>query len=291
MSKPIKIEVDGVEYSSQRAFCDAFKLNYDLFNNRKSRGWSIKEQLQGYRDYKSNNTIKKDEYNRKYYNNIIINDVYELIESINLFPEIKNINLIDYENISDNRLLIDNHISDKNIINIFFYNACIYSNNYYNLSKTSKSINFQILSKEAADQLIDHMLIFYLSIINYQFPDKKIKIFSNDSGFGPFIDSLNSDSIKIIELKKSNNRGYKYKLAEYILNNKDITESKYFHKNEFKKLFNNFYNGRKSNKNFVNNLISELFRFNFISSIEFSNTKQYRFCIKEISKYKQEMDR
>lgn len=293
MGKPIEIEVDGIKYPSQSAFCKAFGINYTLFKSRKNRGWSIKEQIQGYKDFKfETDTKDKNSYNR-ISNNKIINNSYELIESIELYPDIKTINLIDYENISDNKLLINNHINDKNTLNIFFYNACIYSNNYYNLTKDSKSINFQILSKEAADQLIDHMLIFYLSIINYKFPDKKIKIFSNDSGFYPFIKSLKCNNIKISELKKSIKRGYKYSLAEYILNHGEITESKYFYKSDFKKLFSDFYKdkNKKINKNTINNLISELCRFNFIDSIELSDIKQYRFCIKEILKYKNDIKR
>lgn len=297
MGKPIEIEVDNIKYPSQSAFCKAFGLDYRLFKTRKSRGWSIKEQIQGYKDDESDNekcnSKQERVYNRIYYDNKIINNAHELIEAIELYPDIKTINLIDYENISDNKLLINNHINDKNIINIFFYNACIYSNNYYNLTKDSKSINFQILSKEAADQLIDHMLIFYLSVINYKFPDKKIKIFSNDSGFYPFIKSLKSNNIKIAELRKSIKRGYKYSLAEYILNHAEITESKYFYKSDFKKLFIDFYKdkNKRLNKNSINNLISELHRFNFIDSIELSEIKQYRFCIKEILKYKKDMSR
>ena len=238
-------------------------------------------------DKKSSSNI----LNTARYNNRIVHSIDELIENIKLFPNIKRINLIDYENICDNKLLIQNHIiDDDNVINIFFFNACIYSNNYYSLIKDSKSINLQIISLEVANQLIDHLLIFYLGALVARYPGKKYKIYSRDSGYYPFITNLNYSNVKICSLTKPIKRGYKYSLGKYILNNPDITESKYFTKTDFIGLFKEFYPNRTFNSRTISSIIGELTKFEFISNVKMDSKKYYRFCLKKISEYVEFID-
>ena len=282
MAKARKTEYNGIQYSSERNLCKSLGINYSTFKNRKSKGWTINECVTG---------IREENIDNKLYSNIFSHNIDELINTISLFPDINTINLIDYENIGNNKMLTENHLNDKNTINIFFFNACIYSNNYYSFIKSSKSINIQVISLEAADQLIDHLLIFHLGALISIFPDKEYRIYSNDSGYRAFISNLNYSNIEMISLTKYAKRGYKYSLGKYILNNQNITESKYFTKNEMKQVLSDFYTKKKLNSHVMDIIINELSRFEFIQMVKIDNKSYFRFCIKDIAKYIKHIDK
>lgn len=296
MGKANKIIVNEKEYVSEKEMCKDLELDYNKYKNRKYRGWTLEEQIQGFRNGKNVTTYEIDreipiitDY-RFTFNSRAIYSPDELFAYDQIFSRIKRINLIDYENVSDNRLLIENHISDPDTINIFFFNACIYSNNYYNLARNIKGYNFQIMTMEASDQLIDRLLLFYLGVIASRYPDKYYKIFSRDNGFNPVVNNIRYSNINMANLNKQTKHGYKYNLAKYILNHGDITQSKYYYRSDFRRLFVEFYQGKKFNSHTVNNLITELLRFDFIDSMNISGSTQYRFNIKHIKKYLKKID-
>lgn len=279
MGKPIKVEYLGITYPSEKSLCDSLNLNYNTYKNRRRRGWSQDECIIGERK------VEKPYINTQSYNNTIIRSTDELLNLIKSFLDIDKINLIDYENVCDNKMLSNNHIKDENVINIFFFNACIYSNNYYSLIKDSKSINIQITSTEAANQLIDHTLIFYLGVLISRFPTKQYRIYSKDTGYLPFITNLNYSNIKMAKLGKSSSKhGYKYALAKYILSHPDIRASKYYTKGDFRGLFKSFSPGKKYNARTLSNLINELIRFQFIEMVKVDE-RYYRFCLNKIEEY------
>lgn len=283
MGKPKEVEYEGITYPSGRKFCEELKINYETFKVRRRKGWTLAECVAG---TQNNNIEEEKSAFNNIYNTKIVNSIDDLVDTINLFPNIEKINLIDYENVSDNRMLTENHLKDENMINIFFFNACIYSNNYYSLTRTSKSVNIQVISLEAADQLIDHLIVFYLGALVSRFPDKKYRLYSRDNGYNPFINTIKYPNITIAGLNKSVKRGHKYSLAKYILNHSEITESKYFGKNEFRRLFLDFYSNKKFNSHTSAVLINELLRYDFIEKIEMDDNKSYyRFCLKRISEY------
>lgn len=286
MAKPREVVYKGNTYPSGRKFCEELQLNYTTFKMRRSRGWTLDECVAG----KQNIDIVSEKPNI-IYNTRIASSIEELEDILNTFSYIDTINLIDYENVSDNKMLSENHLKDENMINIFFFNACIYSNNYYSFIKSSKSINIQIISLEAADQLIDHLIVFYLGVLMSKFPNKNYKLYSRDNGYHPFINTLKYPNITMAGLTKSR-RGHKYSLAKYILNNAEITESKYFGKNEFRRLFSDFYTTKKLNSHTIAVTINELLRYEFIERIEMDgNGNYYRFKKKEISEYIKHIDK
>lgn len=276
--------IDINHNKSDKEICDILGLKYNTYRSRRYRGWTREEALGIVPRQKEECTIVKKSSNC-IYNNKIIHDIDELITEIKKLSNINKINLIDYENVCDNKLLIDNHLAEAGQINIFFFNACICSNNYYGLLKKNESINLQIVSLEAANQLVDHMLVFYLGALIGHFPTNNYTIFSKDSGYRAFISNLNYPNIKIANIDKPIKKQYKYSLAKYILENPDIVESKYFTKNEFRSLFTKFYNGKKFNSRSLGSLINELIKFEFIDMRDLGKDKYYRFCFKRISEY------
>lgn len=290
MGKPKEVVYKGNTYPSGKKFCEELDLNYTTFKMRRSRGWTLDECVSGRQKNITEVPTPKNIYNTR-----IANSIDELEDIINSLPNINKINLIDYENVSDNKMLSENHLKDENMINIFFFNACIYSNNYYSFIKSSKSINIQIISLEAADQLIDHLIVFYLGVLMSKFPNKNYMIYSRDNGYYPFINTLKYPNIAMAGLTKSR-RGHKYSLAKHILNNPEITESKYFGKNEFRRLFSDFYTSKKLNSHTIAVTINELIRYEFIEEITMDdctvgNGKYYRFRKKEISEYINRIDK
>lgn len=286
MAKPKEVVYKGNTYPSGRKFCEELGLSYTTFKMRRSRGWTLDECVIGRQNITNENKNSSTIYSTR-----IASSIEELYNILDNYPDITTINLIDYENVSDNKMLSENHLKDENMINIFFFNACIYSNNYYSFIKSSKSINIQIISLEAADQLIDHLIVFYLGVLMSRFPNKNYILYSRDNGYYPFINTLKYTNIKMAGLTKSR-RGHKYSLAKHILNNPEITESKYFGKNEFRRLFSDFYTTKKLNSHTIAVTINELLRYEFIERIDMDgNGNYYRFKKKEISEYIKHIDK
>ena len=171
--------------------------------------------------------------------NISLKDIEELIKKIRSL-DIKEINLIDFENVEQNNpKLLDDYLNNQHVVNIFFYNATKHSNAYYSLTMNSTSRNFQVLTMEVGDQLVDHLITFYLGIFTTMMPYVKYNIISTDTGFSAFGHFMGVNVIGSAFVE--NDDKFKYCLCKYVSNNREIRNGMNIAQNEFNKIIDNFY--------------------------------------------------
>lgn len=173
----------------------------------------------------------------------------EIVKIVGDFQDhIKTINLIDFENVNNNHDLLDPNINESNALNIYFYNATIYSNDFYNKIKKSSNINVQVHIFECGKELVDHLITYYLGAIRINFPDLEYRIISKDLGFYPFINSLGSDKVKGVGRKylEDPELRFKYSLCKYIVENDIFKNRKIVATHELDKFFGKFYNNEMS---------------------------------------------
>lgn len=157
--------------------------------------------------------------------NLIVYNLNDALMILNNHPNSK-INLIDFENICGDKeklKLVDHGINDCNCVNIFFFNACIYSNQYYSTIKNSSSINVQVITMDVEDQLVDHMITYYLGAFLALHPKNTYNIISTDHGYSAFVNNLNMQNINMIgvgEFIANKEKRYRFSLANYCVKNK-----------------------------------------------------------------------
>lgn len=170
--------------------------------------------------------------------NVSLSDIETLIKKINSL-NIKEINLIDFENVQNNPELLTDYLNNQSVVNIFFYNATIHSNAYYKITMNSTSRNFQVLTMEVGDQLVDHLITFYLGIFTTMMPYVKYNIISTDTGFSAFGHFMGVNVIGSAFVE--NDDKFKYCLCKYVSNNREIRNGMNIAQNEFNKIIDNFY--------------------------------------------------
>lgn len=225
--------------------------------------------------------------NLKFMDNM--NSLFTLIDTLG---EGISINLIDYENLSKSIYLKPYITENNNGLNIFFYNACIYSNNYYKFIRNIPNINnYQVLTYTVKDQLIDNLIVYYLGILSGKYPNNKYTIVSNDSGYSRFIETLDSQNIKTYSPDyaiQSAEARFNYSLCKY-LNSKDIKNNTCYKLDDLKHLLNGFV----KNKSNVLDIIKSAEKLELLDMIELEHITYYSFNlnkIKELLKYYRKED-
>lgn len=220
----------------------------------------------------------------------------ELLELIENFNPLK-INIIDFENVVGK---IDiKEINKEDTVNIFVYNATIYSNNFFKTILGIKVPNIQILTHTVGDQLVDHLITYYLGVLHTKYPEKEYSIISRDTGFSAFINMMNNTkSIGIKELtpkeavfKEKNeptpDEKFKYCLFDYISRHSVFNIRTTISRKEFKPVFEPFYakkNKVLDNKE-IDHLIDKLIGYGVVEFAPRNNIHYYRFDMFKISEY------
>lgn len=215
------------------------------------------------------------------------------VEVINIIENFKDyvdtINLIDFENVVNNNDLLRDNIYDPKALNIFFYNATIYSNDFYTKIKKSSNINVQVHIFECGKELVDHLITYYLGAIRINYPDLKYNIISKDFGFYPFINSLNSDKVNGIGRKylESPELRYKFSLCKYIVENNIFKSRKIIATHEVGNFFGKFYTKGITNDD-IKDLLSSFKKFNLVSVEKKGEYEWATFNLEEITKFYEE---
>lgn len=260
-----KIILKDREFNTVQEFLKSCNKSYYDWQKAKKKGYTEQQFFDSYGNWRVENVIPKQEIivkeeedkvkekneevkieiiTKPKVKNININSINELIDAINNIDNINTINLIDFENISHSNNLIENYLQDENTVNIFFYNATLYSNDYYRTIKNSISNNFQITTLEIGDQLCDHIITFYLGSLISTFPRYKYNIVSKDSGFMKFIRILRLENIGIIGYGstyiENKEKRYEYSLCTFIKNNNYI-DGKYINASNLRNCLYSFF--------------------------------------------------
>ena len=219
----------------------------------------------------------------------------ELLELIDNFNPSK-INIIDFENVVGR--IDSEEINKEDTVNIFVYNATIYSNNFFKTIVGIKVPNIQILTHTVGDQLVDHLITYYLGVLHTKYPEKKYSIISRDTGFSAFINMMNNTkSIDLKEptqkvvFKKKNeptpDEKFRYCLFDYISRNNVLNVRATISRKEFKPVFEPFYAKKDKvldNKE-VDHLIDKLIGYGVLEFVPRNNIHYYRFDMFKILEY------
>lgn len=204
--------------------------------------------------------------------------------------EVSTVNLIDFENVSKDKNLLHKYISDTHALNVFFYNATLYSNQFFSIIRESASLNVPVITYEVANQLVDHLITYYLGALCLMFPNKNYTIVSKDTGFYEFahiIDNITCVGINYIEDKEQR---YKYSLCKYILNNKlKLGKRDLFTFNELLNLFNDFYDGNMQLKD-VDDLVNSLVKFEIAEEVKKGSFDWIRLNLVKINKFVEDVN-
>lgn len=233
----------------------------------------------------SNKIIAKDDEKEYIKNNnpiyFNINNHLQLIEELKKMNNVHNINIIDFENMRDDLDILKKYIDNEDTINIFFYNACIYSNKFFKIIKYTNNINLQVLTYEVENQLVDHLLVFYLGALMGAFPDKHFTVISKDFGFYPFVNSISRGNIDIVPGTYINDKEerYKYSLCNYIVNNNYLKIRDCVIREEFKCIFDKWYDDRPITSNMIDDIINKLIQYQLLFEVIQYDKVMYKFDI------------
>lgn len=299
MNKNIKkVEYDGISYDSRKQFAKENNVSYNRLMyliNKKNMSFDEaatnlllekmeeEEQLDSIikkptesaietklaKDMVSNNIItdkdinkiKPSTWTRPVY--IDITSPKQLIDELEKEHNIKVINLIDFENVGRDKKLLKEYINNEGTLNIFFYNALHHSNEFFNIIKGSTNINLQVQTFECANQLVDHLITYYLGAIRANFPDMRFNIISKDTGFYGFISSLCTDKVKGVGINYIEDKElrFKYCLCKYIIDNNLFVSRNCIAYREIENFFSDFNNRDKMTQADVENLFESIIKF------------------------------
>lgn len=277
---------NGIKYKSIADLSKASEINYKTLWNAIKRSddkTTIDEIINKFKNkssVKRTSIIKYKENENNTRGIVLTGTIDDLIDVINKYdPE--SINLIDFENINTSEAL-NKYINGENF-NIFFYNACLYSNNFYKIIKNSPAINFQILTYNAGDQLVDKIIIYYLGILS-KF-DKKLNIVSRDAGYSTFLENINNKSISIDNIENKE-VGFVRMLCSYLLKNRYVKDKKYYTRADLKSIIENWYNNKDDRyltDSNLDSIILQLHNFNCLRVAHKKYGDQYLFNIAVIN--------
>lgn len=300
----MRIELDGCEFKSKKEMCNKLGIDYDklrtLTNKKKIKLNTAVSMLLSEKEGFIKSNIVKDTVTSFEDDDIIEEDVEDsikeessddiecfvegldtIISNVSKYNNKNKINLIDFENVN-NVTVLKEYLEENNTINIFFYNALLYSNKYYKLIKGSKSTNIPIMIFESSSQLVDQLIIFTLGNLTVKFPKKEYMIVSLDKGYDTIIDNISSlYNIKkyknINKDEQENKNKFLYAVCKYILNNKNITQYDRYNLNDLRKIFVNFYRTKRKwmSDDYFNKLIITLEDNNILKKSDYIMEKQY----------------
>lgn len=179
---------------------------------------------------------------------------------------VDTINLIDFENVSAKSEDIRPIIIKENTVNVFFYNACNFSNHFFKEIRNIRNINLQVLTYKAAPQLIDHMIVFYLGALHNVLPNKTYNIITRDTGYCHFVESMNKNNINVVGVKRFKNADdrFKYSLLKYLMNNNRLNNRNCIVKFEFAEILDGFYKNKPDEVE-VSRIIEKLCSYGVLS--------------------------
>ena len=291
--KNIEVEYDGISYTSKKQFADKNDISYNklmyLIRNKdmsfdeaattvllekmeasESIGKEIeKEPKEIVVKEEPKPVVKEKKKTTNFWQRPLyfdITDPFQIIHELKKMSNVTTINLIDFENVKKDKKLLDEHINNDNTLNIFFYNAIHHSNEFFSTIKGCTNINLQVQIFECANQLVDHLITYYLGAIRAAYPDMKFNIISRDTGFYGFIGFLNTKNIKGVGINYIDDKElrYKFSLCKYIITNNILLHRNCIATHELKKFFNNFYPNGMSNKDEVD-LLESLIKFEMVT--------------------------
>lgn len=244
--------------------------------------------IPGKENYVESNAKHKEEYTCKIVNPIILRNTNELVSMVKTYTEQLNteINLIDYENITGDIALIKKLVKEPNSINIFYFNACEYSNIFFKTVNNLTSYNniYYMTTMEAESQLVDHLMLYYAGVLSevckdYLF-DVHINLVSKDTHFYKVQKYISDITINAKGMNYIDNKDDKFilSISKYIINNKYINNRTAIKANEFDSMFGNFFKmkNKKITKENMNNLVNKLVDLEFLEyNPETNNYSEY----------------
>lgn len=233
---------------------------------------------------------------------IILRNTKELVSMVKTYTERLNteINLIDYENITGDISLIKKLVKEPNSINIFYFNACEYSNIFFKTVNNLTSYNniYYMTTMETESQLVDHLMLYYAGVLSevckdYLF-DVHINLVSKDTHFYKVQKYISDITINAKGMNYIDNKDDKFilSISKYIINNKYINNRTAIKSDEFDSIFGNFFKmkNKKITKENMNNLINKLVDLEFLEyNPETNNYSEYYTF--NLSNVKQELRR
>lgn len=218
---------------------------------------------------------------------IVVNNPKVIVDELR-HMNIDHINLIDFENMIEYTEVINGYINKKNTLNIFFYHASIYSNNFFTVVRGCDNINLQVLIYKAKNELVDHLITYYLGALSTAYPEKRYNILSKDHVYYPFIESLGNPNIRGIGLNYISTKKdrYKYALCKYIINNKTLSHRNCIKDSEFEFLFKGFlqHNGDVTGDK-VDNLYNFLIENELMEYIKKGSFVLYKFKMDSVNEF------
>lgn len=200
---------------------------------------------------------------------VMVKDPVNLAEIIAGNKKINTVNLIDFENLSDNHSII-NELLKENSINVFFFNGCIYANDFFKLMHNQHKEVYYVVTTETSSQLVDHLMVYYSGFLAPLELGNKIKfnLVSKDSGFYKLQKYINNKNISAKGMNFLEKKDDKFilSIAKYMINNRYINHNTAIKKDEFETIFGNFFKLRNkeiTDQN-VNNLINRLLDLDFL---------------------------
>lgn len=303
------LKMDGKEFHHIDEICKHFELDYEDFMKHKREGWRLKACLENVKQLNDTSSVKKEETKIEPVKEKIVEEKNEIDKKtkeekvmcnasaaergtvistqmvssvVQLINEIKEVNptkiyFIDYENVVDQSELLSD-LNNEGQMNVFFFNATLYSNDYYKLMRRlNKSVNYQVMTFEVVSQLVDHLITFYLGAVYSHLPEKDYTIVSRDRGYVPLVENLNCPNIKIkgIDLQDKA-KYYKISLAKYIMDHANTYNS--YTTNALQDLFKGFYaeRGEELDRNNLQDLTKNLVRFKFMIRIDKGGMEFYK---------------
>lgn len=214
---------------------------------------------------------------------LLSGDLYFLIDTIKKYKP-KTINLIDFENVNSAEFL-EKYTNNDNNFNVFFYNACIYSNKFYKLVKDSPAINFQVLTYMVSDQLVDKILLYYLGALHNL--NININIVARDKGYRDFLEFINTKNISVDWLKVENNKELRVvrSLCNYLAHSPYIKSNRFYPKSDLKTILEEWCT--KKNTSFsevsLDSLIDILVKHRCMEPIHKNNIKYHVMIMDKIN--------
>lgn len=245
---------------------------------------SVEEKKKEKEEMKTEKASTLPKSTRCYYEVDTPSNLINLIESLDCNNTIKKINLIDFENVCSRPDIYEPVLEEENV-NIFFYNALKYSDKFYSATRKSNAINIKILTFEVAQELVDHMLVFYLGALNAVKPDIEYAILSKDLGYYRFIENLEFDNIKCVGVNyiQDKDTRYKYCICKFVADSKLQTRN-LVTLSEARELFKGFFKNDPTNEDF-NNVIKILEKDGLLEQMSKNSLKWLKFKMKEINEF------
>lgn len=285
-----RMKTTTVEYNGNRyklsELCTEFGVSISTLMNALKAGIGIHEFMDKLKHSEKPNEFNKFEQQIKTTNEkpdpeisvlndkeilpVMVKDPVNLAEIIaGKCKKFNTVNLIDFENLSDNHSII-NELLKENSINVFFFNGCIYANDFFKLMHDQHKEVYYVVTTETSSQLVDHLMVYYSGFLAPLELGCKIKfnLVSKDSGFYKLQKYINNKNISAKGMNFVEKKDDKFilSIAKYMINNRYINHNTAIKKDEFETIFGNFFKLRNkeiTDQN-INNLVNKLLDLDFL---------------------------